>query len=266
PRAGTPSAAPTAPAPEGPAGSLGTRRAPDPGPVTLLAASRRPWPGHPDRRLVRYRVRRGDTATGLAVRFHAWTRELRAVNRLGRHGRLLAGERITIPVVVSRTPRSTGARSSRREARPHARPVRRPWRHADAGRSAVRRVIARTARRHGVDPRTALAIGWQESGWQQRRISSAGAIGAMQVMPGTGRWMSSYAGRRLNLYSLRDNVTAGVLLFQVLRRQAGWRHSIGAYYQGLAAVRRHGFYRDTRRYTRSVRALYRRLDRGWNPA
>src|SRR5690349_203543 len=35
-----------------------------------------PWPGHPDRAIVRYRVRPGDTATGLAVRYHAWTAEL----------------------------------------------------------------------------------------------------------------------------------------------------------------------------------------------
>jgi soluble lytic murein transglycosylase-like protein len=112
----------------------------------------------------------------------------------------------------------------------------------------------------------ALAISWQESGWQQRRTSSTGAVGAMQIMPGTGRWMSSYVDRRLNIYSLRDNVTAGVVLFKVLRGQASWRGSIAAYYQGLGAVRSHGLYPSTRRYTRSVAHLYRRLQRGWRPA
>src|SRR3954452_19351464 len=60
-----------------------------------------PWPGHPDRRLVTHVVRPGDTATGLATRFHAWTRELVALNHLDRAGTLHVGERIRIPVVVS---------------------------------------------------------------------------------------------------------------------------------------------------------------------
>jgi hypothetical protein len=73
-------------------------------------------------------------------------------------------------------------------------------------------------------------------------------------------------GRRLNVYGLHDNVVTGVLLFKVLRSQTTLRRSISAYYQGLRAVRRHGAYPSTRRYTRNVLALYHRLNRGWNPA
>ena len=69
--------------------------------VRLVAAERHRWPGHPGRSLVRYRVKRGDTATGVAVRFHAWTRELRRVNHLGRHGTLYAGRVIRVPVVLA---------------------------------------------------------------------------------------------------------------------------------------------------------------------
>ena len=112
----------------------------------------------------------------------------------------------------------------------------------------------------------ALAISWQESGWQQRRRSSAGAIGAMQIMPDTGIWMSMYVGRRLNIYGLRDNVTAGVKLIDVLRGQTSRKRTIAAYYQGLGAVREHGLYSETKVYFRNVAALYRRLHRGWNPA
>ncbi len=285
------SSAPVAGAPGSsvPTGSVRTTE-----PVLRLAvATSHRWPGHPGRRLVRYRVRPGDTATGLAVRFHAWTRELRALNHLGRRGTLYVGEHVRIPVVVAATRHHARPRArhhthhARHHARHHAHHhahhahhharrahhahhaghhARHPWRHADATRAGVRRVIVRTARRHGVEPATALAIAWQESGWQQRRISSAGAVGAMQVMPGTGRWMSTYVDRRLNLYGLHDNVTAGVVLFRVLRGQASWRHSIAAYYQGLGAVQEHGLYPETRHYTRNVRALYHRLHHGWNPA
>ncbi len=69
--------------------------------LVLTSADGQRWPGHPGRRIVRHTVRPGDTATGLAVRYHAWTRELRALNHLGRHGRLYVGERIRIPVVVA---------------------------------------------------------------------------------------------------------------------------------------------------------------------
>jgi hypothetical protein len=270
-----PSAPDTAPSPTPPTRTVDAA----PGTLALVAADPHRWPGHPGRRVVRYRVRPGDTATGLAVRFHAWTDELRAINRLGRHGRLYVGDRIRIPVVPAAVRRHRQAPRPARahRAKPHrapdrARPHRvrhhrpKPWRHAEASRAQVRRVVARTARRHGVDPAVALALSWQESGWQQRRISSAGAIGAMQVMPGTGRWMSLYVDRRLNLYSLRDNVTAGIVLFKVLRGETSWRRSIASYYQGLGSIRSRGLYPSTRRYTRNVAHLYRRLQRGWDPA
>jgi soluble lytic murein transglycosylase-like protein len=172
---------------------------------------------------------------------------------------------VTIPVVDSAVPRAR--RAHRRHTAGRGRHAHQhPWKQAGASRATVRRLVVRTARRHGVDPHLALAISWQESGWQQHRRSSTGAIGAMQVMPGTGRWMSLYVGRRLNIYSLRDNVLAGVVLVTVLRHQVSRRRAIAAYYQGLGAVQEHGLYPSTRRYTRSVVSLYHRLHRGWRPA
>ena len=81
--------------------------------LALVSADRQRWPGHPGRTLVRYRVRHGDTATGLAVRFHAWTDELRSLNRLGRSGTLYVGERIRIPVVTAAASRNRTHRTHR---------------------------------------------------------------------------------------------------------------------------------------------------------
>jgi LysM repeat protein len=244
------------------------------GAVALMAADPHVWPGHPGRRLVRYTVRPGDTATGIAVRFHAWTRELRKLNHLGRHSSLYAGERIRIPVVVA------AARKARRHAQQHGsqphkqrkpkhhhKPTRvtHPWRFADVSRSKVRRVVVRVARERGVDPHLALAVAWQESGWQQRRISSAGAIGVMQVLPGTARWMTSYVGRPLNPYGLYDNVTAGVVLIKVLRSQTGPRKAVASYFQGLGSVRAHGMYTVTKAYVKNVVGLRSRIKHGWSP-
>ena len=140
------------------------------------------------------------------------------------------------------------------------------WRHDQMTREQVRHLVARMAQHYGVSKSLALAIAWQESGWQQRRISSAGAIGVMQVMPDTGRWMRWYAGRKLRLRDTHDNIQAGVLTLRVLRAWTKYdRNAIAAYYQGLGAVRRHGYFKDTKRYVAAVRAHERRLVRTGSP-
>jgi soluble lytic murein transglycosylase-like protein len=129
------------------------------------------------------------------------------------------------------------------------------------GRHAMRALIVRTAKRNGVDPSLALAVSWQESGWNMRRVSVANAIGAMQVIPSTGTWISGVVGRRLNLLSPRDNVTAGVVLLKILTRSASDKNAIAGYYQGLGSVRQHGMYADTKRYVANIQYLQKRFTR-----
>ena len=242
--------------------------------ATLLPASAyaTPWPGHPDRSVVRYVVRPGDTATGLAVRYHAWTDELIALNRLGSAGRVSKGQQLRIPIVLSAVRRARsqgqapGAVPKHTTALHTARPPGHGWLHADLTRDQVRHLVSATARRYDVSTSLALAIAWQESGWQQRRVSSTGALGVMQVMPDTGRWMRWYVGRPLRLRDTHDNVLAGVMTLRVLlawtRRD---RNAIAAYYQGLGAVRRHGYFAGTRQYVAAVRAHERRIARTGSP-
>ncbi len=213
-----------------------------------------------DRTLVPYVVQEGDTASGLAVRLGAWTAEILSHNHLGRDGTLRVGQRIEVPV-VGRDGDQTGDRDGEGSTRT---PM---WQHPDRDREKVRRVIAGAARNHGVDPQLALAVAWQESGWQMGVVSSADAIGAMQVLPATGRWMEHYAGRDLDLRRTGDNATAGVLLLRVLSRHTDRRaHKIAAYYQGLGAVRRHGLYEETRTYVANVEAIKQRLEAGRSPS
>jgi LysM repeat protein len=218
------------------------------------------------RHLKTYTVKAGDTATGLAVRFHAWTAELISHNHLDASGRLRVGQRIEIPVVTrardkdrdkgrdkDRDKGNGGGSSGSSAGHP--------------SRDRVRRTITRAAKYRGVDPQLALAIGWQESGWQMHRVSSAGAIGAMQVLPGTGRWMEQYAGRDLHLRVLKDNATAGVLLLGVLDDHTrNRRHQVGAYYQGLGALQERGLYDETKAYVANVLAIKQRLEAGRPPA
>ena len=242
----------------------------------IPAAHRRPTASHGaaratddgDRRIVRYTVRPGDTPSGLAVRFHAWTAEL--VERNG--SALRAGERIEIPVVVAAAARARRTNGPGPAATPHlpspstrSQPSESAADQTGPSRSVVRRVIAATARRNGVDPDLALAVSWQESGWRMHHVSGDGAVGAMQVMPSTGRWMSDVVGRSLRLHDLQDNATAGVVLLGILQEQAGSERAVAGYYQGLDGVRRHGMYPDTKRYVANVLALQRRFEQGDYP-
>lgn len=123
----------------------------------------------------------------------------------------------------------------------------------------MRSLIIRKARANGVDPALALAVSWQEAGWQMHHVSVANAIGAMQVIPATGDWISGVVGRRLDLLDPSDNVTAGVVLLRVLTHSASERQAVAGYYQGLGSVRAHGMYRDTKQYVANVMSLKRRF-------
>jgi soluble lytic murein transglycosylase-like protein len=123
-------------------------------------------------------------------------------------------------------------------------------------RAEVREMVVETAERHGVDPRLMLAVSSMESGWNQRAVSPANAIGVMQVIPTSGDWASSMAGRELNLLDPQDNITAGTVIMRSLLRAADTEdQAIGGYYQGLAGVQRHGMYSDTRHYVKTIQAL-----------
>lgn len=214
----------------------------------------------PGRKLVTHTVQPGETATSLAVEHHAWTAKLIEWNALGPDAQLHVGQRIEIPVVLSALPKKQTPDQRDKTGK------KKRNKHADPSRERVRQVIKRTADEHGVGTNLALAIAWQESGWQMHHVSRANAIGAMQVLPTTGAWMSLYAGRDLKLRKTRDNVLAGVLLLKHLGDETRSTHrQIAAYYQGLGAVREHGLYDDTKRYVRNVQAIRRSLKQGNSP-
>ncbi|HYI36913.1 MAG TPA: transglycosylase SLT domain-containing protein [Thermoleophilaceae bacterium] len=108
------------------------------------------------------------------------------------------------------------------------------------------------------------AVGWQESGHNNSMVSSAGAMGIMQVMPGTWDWVEqNLAGRQLDPASPQDNVQAGTLYLNHLIARAGGDEAtaIAGYYQGPESVRRIGMLPETQRYVANVQALRSRMGR-----
>ena len=98
----------------------------------------------------------------------------------------------------------------------------------------------------------------KESGWRQGVVSEAGAVGVMQLLPGTGDWVAAaMLHEPVRIGELRSNVRAGVrLLAHYLERYSGDRdRTLAAYYQGQRAVDTLGIYTTSWRYISSVRAL-----------
>jgi soluble lytic murein transglycosylase-like protein len=191
----------------------------------------------------RHRVAAGETLSGIAARYGVSTGALAAANGIQRLDLVREGRTLSIPA------RGSGSGGGRAPARA-------------AGRADVGALIDQTARRYGVDPALAKAVAWQESGWNQGVVSSAGAVGVMQVLPSTGRFVSdSLVGRRLDLSNTADNVEAGVAFLDYLQRKTGGdtRATLGGYYQGLRSVRLRGVYPDTVRYADNVLVLRRRF-------
>jgi LysM repeat protein len=125
-------------------------------------------------------------------------------------------------------------------------------------RENIGRLIVAEARRQGVPPAFALAVAWQESGWQPRVVSWAGAIGVMQLLPATGEWVgSAMLGHGVNLWDPAQNIKAGVrLLKHYLARYGGSRAlALAAYYQGQTAADRYGIYPVSRPYIASIQRL-----------
>ena len=83
---------------------------------------------------------------------------------------------------------------------------------------------AQHAARYGVDPSLARAIAWQESRWNQGARSHAGAIGVMQLMPVTARWLGrDVVGRPLDPHRLEDNIEGGVAYLRWLANRSRQR-------------------------------------------
>jgi soluble lytic murein transglycosylase-like protein len=185
-------------------------------------------------------VRSGETLSGIASRYGMTLKGIARRNKIANVSVIRIGQRLKV--------RSGGGSSNRRA------PASTP------SRATVGGMIHRHAVGHGVNPALAKAVAWQESGWRQNVVSSAGAIGVMQVMPGTADYVNKSLGHgNLNVRKADDNIHLGVAyLAHMLRIMPNERKALAAYYSGPGNVGRK-LNRIQRPYVRSVRALKRRF-------
>jgi N-acetylmuramoyl-L-alanine amidase len=214
-------------------------------------------------------VVRGDTLSGIASRYGVAQATIARANHLPSSNIVMLGATLVIPGGSRSSGGSTSSGGNTFAGRTYSSAVvsaadrtraQLARRHLPS-QAGMRDIIVAKARANGVDPALALAVSYQESGWNMRAVSVANAVGAMQVIPATSVWISGVVGRRLDPTSPSDNATTGVVLLKILTRAASSeRQAVAAYYQGLRSVRENGMFADTRRYVANVMALKARFE------
>lgn len=114
-----------------------------------------------------------------------------------------------------------------------------------ANRAAIRNIVIAEAKRQGVPQNFAVALVRQESGFNPRARSPVGAMGVMQIMPGT--WRAQ--GCTGNPWEPQANVRCGMGYLAKAYRQGGPRWAALRYHGG-PNTRMHG--RKTQAYARNV--------------
>ena len=216
-----------------------------------------------------YTIKAGDTLSGIAARNGVRLSDVLSANRLTMSSIIYPGQKLVIPGASTIAPASSKpaattplvpstflgfsypaavvSSANQNKALLNASPV--------PSRAQMKSIVADTARRMGVDASLALAFAYQESGFDQRAVSPANAIGTMQVIPSSGQWASDLVGRKLNLLDPYDNATAGIAIIrQLVRTSSDLDNAIAGYYQGQYSVSQNGMFEDTKGYVAAIKA------------
>jgi hypothetical protein len=118
-------------------------------------------------------------------------------------------------------------------------------------REQVKQMVIDEAVKQGVDPTLATRLAWQESRFNPDARSKAGAIGTMQLMPGTAKDLGVDPG------DVAANIRGGItyLKQQLERFKGDQRLALAAYNAGPGAVQKYGDvppYKETQHYVATI--------------
>lgn len=118
---------------------------------------------------------------------------------------------------------------------------------------SLRKIIQKIARSLDMDPRIIEAVAQVESGGNQVVVSEMGAIGIMQLMPGTAK------GLGVNPYDPEQNVLGGAMYLKTqINRFGSLPLALAAYNAGPRAVQKYGGippYTETINYVSNVMSM-----------
>ena len=107
-----------------------------------------------------------------------------------------------------------------------------------------------------LDPRLIRSVIRHESNFDPKAVSSQGAMGLMQLMPGTARELGVTCA-----FDPRQNVLGGSRYLRRMRDELGsWPRALAAYHAGPTRVRSGRLPGETRRYVARVLTSWGRAD------
>ena len=130
---------------------------------------------------------------------------------------------------------------------------------APAKPSSPQEMADAAAERYGLPPKLVRSIMKAESGFQPEAVSPKGAVGLMQLMPGTAQMLGADA------QNPAQNVDAGARYLRELleRFNGGLWHALAAYNAGPAAVEKYGGvppFPETLHYVQRVEREWKKAD------
>lgn len=149
-------------------------------------------------------------------------------------------------------PASTRTRAERADALRHL------------SKDALEKMAHETAERHRLDPALVRAVIEAESNWNPEAVSSKGAQGLMQLIPGTAESLGVE-----DAFDPAQNLDGGVRHLRTLleKYDGDLERALAAYNAGAGAVDRAGGvpnYRETRNYVQKITDSYFRPGSGRN--
>ena len=117
--------------------------------------------------------------------------------------------------------------------------------------------VSAAASRYAVPPALLFAIIHAESNFDPQAVSHKGAVGLMQLMPATARWMEPGVSRR-QLFTPAVNIEIGARYLRYLANRYGGdaEKILIAWNAGPGRLDKGRIPRETRVFVRRVRGLY----------
>ena len=201
-------------------------------PATALAAN------SPSART--YVVHPGDNLETIARRFGTTPGAIATANKLRNPNLVVIGTKLTIPASATAATKAP------------------PRLKAHPERLSLTPRFDYWAKVYGVPPDLLKGLAWYESGWQNRVVSSTGAVGVGQLMPFTSEFVANSLLKNpgLDPKKVDDNIRMSARFLRFLLDHTGGAPglALAAYYQGLARTQQGKFFDDTKTYVAGVSA------------
>jgi soluble lytic murein transglycosylase-like protein len=213
-------------------------------PATAFAAT----PAKPPPAARTYLVRSGDNLETIARRYGTTVRAIASANKIINPNLVVMGTKLTIPAPTATA--STAKAPDRLKAHPE--------------RLSLAPRFDYWAKVYGVPPDLLKGLAWYESGWQNKVVSSTGAVGVGQLMPFTSEFVANGLLKNpgLDPKKVDDNIRMSARFLRFLLDHTGGAPglALAAYYQGLARTQQGKFFEDTKTYVAGVSAARKQFN------